>query len=145
MKQLKILVVCTGNICRSPLGEWLLKYYTHNNEIISAGIIALNNITADPYAIEIARRHNLDISGHHPQKITYELCNKCELILVMERKHINEICKIAPLTRGKILLFGHWSGKRNIPDPYRKSKETFEYIFKLLDEDAQNWARALTY
>ena len=45
--------------------------------------------------------------------------------------------------RGKVMLFGHWDGEREIPDPYRKSREAFEAVYTLLDQSARQWAQAL--
>ena len=63
--------------------------------------------------------------------------------MLWKKKHIDLICKLAPELRGKTMLFGHWIGQREIADPYMKSKEAFESVYKLLDESAQKWADVL--
>ena len=50
---------------------------------------------------------------------------------------------MAPESRGKSLLFGQWLEPQDIPDPYRKSREAFEYVFGLLGKASQEWARRL--
>ena len=138
-----ILIVCVGNICRSPTGERLMKHYCPHIQVSSAGLGALVNYPADENAIKVAAQHDLSLEGHRARKITSAMCRENDLILVMERKHINEIGKIAPVVRGKTMLFGHWCNGREIPDPYRKSIEAFESVYLLLDDAAQKWAHAL--
>ncbi|BAO33067.1 TPA: protein tyrosine phosphatase [Serratia marcescens] len=138
-----ILVVCVGNICRSPIGERLLKQKLPQKKIASAGLGALKGHSADDTAIEVASENNLSLEGHVAQQLTATLCRQYDLILVMEKKHIDAVSHIQPEVRGKTMLFGHWIGKKEIADPYRQSKEAFEHIYKLLDESAEKWAQAL--
>ncbi|WP_114193557.1 protein tyrosine phosphatase [Edaphovirga cremea] len=138
-----ILVVCVGNICRSPTGERLLKKMLPGKKIESAGISALVGKPADTSASEVANKHGLSLDGHHGQQLTASLCREYELILVMEKTHIDAVCRLAPEVRGKTMLFGHWLDKREIADPYRQSHEAFEFIYRLLDESAQKWVNTL--
>ncbi|WP_413732402.1 protein tyrosine phosphatase [Sodalis sp. RH20] len=138
----KILVVCTGNICRSPMGERLLKKYLPDKTISSAGVQALTGQGADGVAIEVAFTQQLSLEGHSARQLTQKLCQDYDLILVMEKRHVDEVCKIAPEARGKVMLFGHWVSKE-IPDPYKKSREAFQYVYQLLEDAAQKWAQAL--
>lgn len=50
---------------------------------------------------------------------------------------------MAPEVRGKTMLFAHWLGQSEVPDPYKKSQEAFEFVYNLLAEAAQKWAQAL--
>jgi protein-tyrosine phosphatase len=138
-----ILVVCIGNICRSPTGERLLKKALPNKEISSAGLGALVGKPADAMASEIAEQHGLSLEGHQGKQLSASMCRKFDLILVMEKAHIDAVCKLAPEVRGKTMLFGHWLGPREIADPYRQSREAFEFVYCLLDESAQKWAKTL--
>lgn len=139
-----ILVVCVGNICRSPTGERLLKTKLPNKEISSAGLGALVGKAADVTAIEVAKQNGLSLEGHQGRQLTAPMCRKNDLILVMEKGHIDAVCKLAPEVRGKTMLFGHWLEQREIADPYRQSREAFEFIYRLLDESAQKWVNALS-
>lgn len=142
-----ILVVCVGNICRSPTGERLLQQLLPEKHIASAGIGAeksrLVGKPADSMAVEVAAEHNVDLNGHCAQQLTSELCAQYDLILVMEKGHIEALTHIAPEARGKVMLFGQWIGKQNIPDPYRQSKEAFDFAFELIAQAAQTWAKKL--
>lgn len=139
----KILVVCVGNICRSPTGERLLKHYEPALTVESAGLGALVGKGADATATSVAQDHQLSLAGHSARQITGRMCREYDLILVMEKRHIAALCEIAPEMRGKVMLFGHWDGEREIPDPYRKSREAFEAVYTLLDRSARQWAQAL--
>ncbi|WP_278186981.1 protein tyrosine phosphatase [Enterobacter cloacae] len=138
-----ILVVCTGNVCRSPIGERLLRQYLPDRRITSAGIFGLEGRPADDYAQEVARRHGISLDGHVARKLTRGLMQESDLILVMEPEHLRFISAMAPEIRGKSLLFGQWLEPQDIPDPYRKSREAFEYVFGLLGKASQEWARRL--
>ncbi|MFJ5328900.1 arsenate reductase/protein-tyrosine-phosphatase family protein [Pectobacterium versatile] len=139
-----ILVVCVGNICRSPTGERLLKQALPEKKIASAGLGALVGKPADATATEVANQHNLSLEGHQAQQLTSTLCRQFDLILVMEKEHIDGVCRIVPEVRGKTMLFGRWSEQQEIADPYRKSREAFEFVYLQLEQSAQKWAQALS-
>ena len=139
----KILVVCVGNICRSPSAEYLLKSLLPNKEIASAGLGALVGKPADKLACLVATEHGISLEGHLAQQLTADLCHDFDLILVMEQGHIGAITELAPEARGKTMLFGHWLGKQDIPDPYRQGKEAFEYAYQLIEKSAAAWADKL--
>ncbi|WP_064605368.1 arsenate reductase/protein-tyrosine-phosphatase family protein [Photobacterium sp. J15] len=139
----KILVVCVGNICRSPSGEYLLKKLLPNKYVASAGIGALVGKSADKTAGEVALDNGICLDGHIARQLTDDLCREYDLILVMEKGHIESVTKIAPEARGKTMLFGQWIDQRDIPDPYRQSREAFEYAYSLIEDAAQAWAKKL--
>ncbi|HEI8865694.1 protein tyrosine phosphatase [Serratia sp. AKBS12] len=138
-----ILLVCVGNICRSPTAERLLLKYLPEKRIASAGISALVGHGADASAVAIAEKNHLSLEGHTARQLTKEMCREYSLILVMEKGHIDAVCQLAPEVRGKTMLLAHWLGQKEIPDPYRKSSEAFEFVYRLIDEAAQKWAQAL--
>lgn len=137
-----ILVVCVGNICRSPTAERLLKQALPHKIISSAGVSALAGHAADEMATVVASQNGLSLEGHIARQLTRELCQQHDLILVMEQKHIDAVTRIAPEVRGKTMLYGHWI-KRDIPDPYRQSREAFEFTYDLLADATQAWAQRL--
>ncbi|WP_308280936.1 protein tyrosine phosphatase [Enterobacter sp. HG048] len=139
-----ILVICTANICRSPMGERLLRQQLPGKQVTSAGILGLEGQPADAAAQVVARRHGVSLEGHVARKVTRSLLQQSDLILVMEPEHLRFIATMAPENRGKSLLFGQWLESRDIPDPYRKSREVYEYVFKQLGKASQEWARRLS-
>ncbi|MDH5979702.1 low molecular weight phosphotyrosine protein phosphatase [Vibrio splendidus] len=143
----KILVVCVGNICRSPTGERVLQKLLPNKEVASAGISSeksrLIGKPADDTAILIAAENGIDVKNHQSQQVTPQLCAQYDLILVMEKGHLEALTRISPEVRGKTMLFGQWIGQKDIPDPHTQSREAFEYAFQLIDKAAQAWAKKL--
>ncbi|MDM7044336.1 protein tyrosine phosphatase [Klebsiella pneumoniae] len=138
-----ILVVCTGNICRSPIGERYLRQILPSKKIDSAGTGALVGRCADNSAINIANKHGISLEGHKGRQFTSSIGRQYDLILVMEKYHLEEIGRIAPEVRGKTMLFGHWLAQREIPDPYRKSDEAFASVYQLIEQAARLWAEKL--
>ena len=138
-----ILVVCTGNICRSPIGERLLRKALPSKKVDSAGVGALVGHAADASAIQVSEQHQLSLDGHKAQQFTGTLGRQYDLILVMEKHHLEQVTSIAPEARGKTMLIGHWLQGAEIPDPYRKSMESFEYVYQLLEQACNSWASKL--
>ena len=138
-----ILIVCVGNICRSPTGELLLRQLLPEKHITSAGVGALVGRPMDELAAEIAVQHGLDPKGHVARQLTPEICKRADIILAMSKRNIEEVCQISPESRGKAMLYGRWIEDREIPDPYRRERVVYEQAFKLLDEGARAWLRAL--
>ncbi|MEY0674254.1 protein tyrosine phosphatase [Providencia rettgeri] len=134
-----ILVVCMGNICRSPTGERLLQAHFPNKKVHSAGIIAKEKMAAYESAIRIAQNHNLSLDNHQSRRLTKELCQEADLILVMENDHIDKVHQQFPETRGKVMLFGQWLNKIEIPDPHKRSDEMFEHVYQLMEKAVIQW------
>lgn len=125
------------------MGERFLRQLLPTKTIDSAGTGALIGHAADESAIKIASLHGLSLEGHIAQQFTSVLSRKYDLILVMEKYHIEQIGRIAPEARGKTMLFGQWLGQREIPDPYRKSDEAFASVYKLIEQAGNRWAEKL--
>ncbi|MCD9526035.1 low molecular weight phosphotyrosine protein phosphatase [Photobacterium carnosum] len=142
-----ILIVCVGNICRSPFGERLLQIKLPHKHIASAGIATaksgLSGKSADGMACIVAESYGYSLEGHQAQQLSRELCLNYDLILVMEKGHIDAVLSIAPEVRGKIMLFSQWIDQQDIPDPYRQSKEAFIYVYELIEHAADAWVKKL--
>ncbi|MBL1494670.1 protein tyrosine phosphatase, partial [Klebsiella pneumoniae] len=110
--------------------ERFLRRALPNKRIDSAGTGALVGHDADSSATKIAAQNGLSLEGHKGQQFTSSLAREYDLILVMEKSHIEQICPIAPEARGKTMLFGQSLGHRELPDPYRKSEEAFASVYQ---------------
>jgi protein-tyrosine phosphatase len=140
-----ILVVCAGNICRSPTGEYLLKDKLANSDIkvSSAGLTALVGKGAEETATNIALTNNVDMSGHLGRQLSTSLISDNDLILVMEERHLSDLLGQYPQARGKTFLLGKWIDNTEIPDPYRQSLEAFEHVYQLIDKACSAWTKYL--
>ncbi|HBQ8797864.1 arsenate reductase/protein-tyrosine-phosphatase family protein [Klebsiella pneumoniae] len=134
-----ILVLCTGNICRSPIAERILRDFFPEKEIDSAGLGAVVGKPADASAINVAEKNGISLQGHKGRQFTAEMGRRYQLILVMERMHLEQVSNIAPELRGKTMLLGHWNGNKDIPDPYKKSDEAFDSVYKLIEQSCKCW------
>lgn len=141
-----ILVVCTGNICRSPVGEALLHKALPGKTVHSAGVGALVDHPVEPTAGKLAEGAGLDLAAHRGRQVSVEMLTAADLILVMSDGHRRAINQMAPQVSGKTMLFGRWlaGGQgEEIPDPYRKSEAAFEHAHKKLIEAAAQWVNRL--
>lgn len=139
-----ILVICTGNICRSPIAERLLQKALPDKKVDSAGTGALSGHPADEAAIRVATKYNLSLDGHTGRQFTSTIARQYDLLLVMEKQHLEAVTRLAPEARGKTLLLGEWLGGKEIPDPYRKSDEAFDSVYKLIDLACEQWVEKLS-
>lgn len=142
-----ILVVCVGNICRSPVGERLLAARLLERgraiTVTSAGIGALVGHAADATAAEVAQAHGLSLDGHVARQFSRALGAAQDLILVMEPGHRREIARTAPDLSGRVMQFDHWLGGAGIEDPYRRPRLIHEGVFARLSDAAESWAAKL--
>ena len=134
----KLLFICSGNICRSPIAEGLAPILGekagHTVEALSAGTLGLINRPADPKAIEVSAEVGVDISKHKSQPITAELLDWADYVLVMERKHGSYIRSYFPEMEEKILEISTFGGMPKIPDPIGTWKFTFRKRRKELEK-----------
>jgi protein-tyrosine phosphatase len=141
-----ILVVCVGNICRSPMAEALLRNALRGQEEItveSAGLGALVGNPASDYAVELMDERGIDISSHRAQQLTPDLVSKADLILVMESGHRRVIDENDITARGKVHRLGEWQDK-DIDDPYRQEKTAFIEALADIESGIASWVEKLT-
>ena len=134
-----ILVVCVGNICRSPMAEALLKQRFPEKNIDSAGVGALVGHSADDAAIKVMQEEqNIDITGHVAKQIDEKLAQKADLIFTMSDSQNKWIEERWPFCRGKTFKLGHWSDK-DIADPYKHEMSAFMTAYKDIVSSIDEW------
>ncbi len=141
-----ILVICVGNICRSPMAEALLRDALRGQEEItveSAGLGALVGHPASEFAVELMDERGLDITSHRARQIEPDLVNVADLILVMGSGHKRTIDSVEPTARGKVHRLGEWRDM-DIGDPYRQPKEAFEKALQSIEDGVADWVERLT-
>ncbi|SUY95004.1 protein tyrosine phosphatase [Klebsiella pneumoniae] len=92
-----------------------MKQHLPDKEIASAGIGALVGKTADKSTISIAEKHQLSLEGHEARKLTKEMCREYSLILVIDKGHIDAVCRLAPEVRGKPCFSPIGWGRKKFP------------------------------
>lgn len=138
----KILMVCLGNICRSPLAEGILKSKLPSDSFFvdSAGTgdyhIGKN---PDSRSIAIARKHGLDISNLKGRQFNVSDFDKFDIIYVMDESNYRNVLLLARNEQDKakvkfILNEVHPNQNYNVPDPYFGGNDGFENVYHMLDE-----------
>ena len=134
-----VLVLCTGNICRSPYAEAVLKHRAPGISVDSAGLSAMVDYEADATGQAVARGRGIDMSEHKAKQVTRSLIGQSDLILVMDDEHLSRLHRKYPDSRGKSFKLGKLKGDKNIVDPYLKSQSFFELVFNEIDEAVETW------
>ncbi|WP_186288938.1 low molecular weight protein-tyrosine-phosphatase [Burkholderia gladioli] len=137
-----ILVVCEGNICRSPMAEAMLRQAVPGRRVASAGLNALVGMPASPYAQEVMRTRGLDVSTHRAQQIGRCLCADADLILVMARGQRLSLESRFPFVRGRVFRLGEHTDF-DVHDPYRQPRFVFERCARLIELGVSEWSRRL--
>lgn len=138
-----VLVVCVGNICRSPLAAALLSQACPDIRVSSAGLGAVVGADADPTMSAAAQEIGVDLSAHVGTQLTRRLATAYDLILVMQSAHRDEIRKLYPEVAGRTLLLGQWVDGLEITDPYRMPLAVHRQIRDEINRAVAGWAERL--
>lgn len=141
----RILVVCVGNICRSPAAEGFLKKFLSqigktDCQVASAGISAVVDSAASPHSVTVMTKRGIDISSHIARQLTPDMMLSHDLILVMETDQKKFLEQSFPFARGKVHLVGKFQN-RQIEDPYLKPIEAFEKMANDLEICLNDWVK----
>ena len=137
-----ILVVCIGNICRSPMAEYFLQQQYPQLQIKSAGIAGLVGHAADEKASLCMQRLGIDISPHVARKLNYDMIKWADLVLVMSQNQQKHLEQTWPFAKGKTFRLGHWQAK-NIADPYQHEQSVFDETCQIIQNCVADWKKHL--
>lgn len=141
-----VLIICIGNICRSPIAEALLAVAvqeTHPEVVVSsAGLGALVGRPADPMSQELMNARGLDISKHRARQISPEIVFNSDLILTMSHEQTKQLEKQFPGACGRVHRLGKF-GEYDIADPFKRPKTAFEQALILIEQGIDAWHRKL--
>ena len=146
-RPLHLLVVCSANICRSPMAEALVREAVmsrgHRVEVRSGGVLGIEGRAADPKAVSVMEELGLDISRHQSRGITEEDIRWADFILVMELRHQSTLHERFPSSEGKVLLLGTFGGGHEIGDPIGRWRWHFRRSRDELHRCAERFAAQL--
>jgi protein-tyrosine phosphatase len=133
-----ILMVCEGNVCRSPLAQALLSRALPTVRVSSAGTRALVGQPADRLAIELAQEHGMDLSQHVAKELSGEHLRAADIVLAMTGAQRAWILDRFPFARGKVFRLGEQE-QVDIVDPYQRSRLAFEISFAQIRQGVTQW------
>ena len=126
-KTMRVLFICSGNTCRSPMAQAYLQTLKPEWEVASAGTREdCGGKPASDHAKEVIRQNGGSLDGHVSRRFTPEMAQNYDIIFVMEKKKLTDVQKTAPEAADKIKLLG---GDKDIPNPFRGNLKKYQNVF----------------
>lgn len=150
IQRLSVLLVCTGNICRSPTGEGVLRERARRRglaeriEIRSAGTHDYHvGESPDARTVKHARTRGYDLSAQRAMQVSREHFEEYDYILAMDHGHLRILRHMAPPgARARLGLFldasARWKSE-DVPDPYYGGADGFDLVLDMVEEAAERW------
>jgi protein-tyrosine-phosphatase len=137
-----VLFVCYGNICRSPMAEFLFRQMLQDADIdsiqvMSAGLHAFPGNGSPREAVEVMAEIGIDMSRHRARALTLDMGARFQLVLLMDRYNLREYLALFPRPRNKAGLlrsFSTGSWGREIDDPYGERVESYRRCRDIIAE-----------
>lgn len=137
---LRILLICSGNTCRSPMAEALLNAKVQQNglsnciQILSAGLFATPDCPASAGALAAMRQRRLDLAGHQSRQLSPDSVQAADLILTMTDSHKRTLLDMQPNAEGKVYTLAEFAGERTaVSDPFGGDAALYDACAKVIE------------
>lgn len=136
----RLLLVCTANVCRSPMAEALFRRVLDGVHVMSAGTDAIPGIGADPAAIAIMRRIGFDLGQHRSQLLARWMIESSALVLTMSERQRQVIVRRYPSVSGRVCRL---LPDGDVADPYRLDGAAYAATVDRLTMGVRHWSGRL--